>query len=122
MKGTDACLVAPQTGTLSVSVGMACSVYQPLVVLEALALTASVVTGLTLYTFYAERKGVSFSFLGPLLFAGLWVLVIWSFIQLFFMPGPVSQTIFALLGTVIFSGYIVYDTHLLIERKSSSSQ
>ncbi len=32
-------------------------------------------------------------------------------------PGPVGQTIYALLGAFLFSAYIVYDVHLLIARK-----
>lgn len=60
-----------QTASLSVGVGTACTVYKPVVVLEALALTASIVLGLTAYTFHAARKGYSFQRLGPILFAGV---------------------------------------------------
>lgn len=63
-----------QTAALSVGVGTACTLYEPMVVLEALVLTASIVVALTAYTFYAVRKGVSFSFLGPALFSGLMLL------------------------------------------------
>ncbi len=59
-----------QTASLSVGVGTACTVYKPAVVLEALALTAAIVLGLTVYTFHAARKGYSFQRLGPILFAG----------------------------------------------------
>lgn len=43
-------------------------------------------------------------------------LVIWGFFQLFFPVGPVGRTVYALIGAVVFSGYIVFDTHLLIAR------
>lgn len=43
-------------------------------------------------------------------------LVIWGFFQMFFPVGPVGRTIYALIGAVVFSGYIVFDTHLLIAR------
>ena len=46
--------------SLSVTLGMACSFYQPAVVLEAVALTAAVVAALTAYAFYATRKGRDF--------------------------------------------------------------
>jgi len=49
-----------QTALLSVSVGTTCTFYQPLVVLEALALTAAIVVALTVYTFNAARKGANF--------------------------------------------------------------
>lgn len=51
-------------------VGTACTVYEPVVVLEALSLTAAIVLGLTAYTFHAASKGYSFQRLGPFLFAG----------------------------------------------------
>ena len=48
--------------------------------------------------------------------AGLIALVAWSFIQLFFPAPPIAQSVFALLGAVLFSAYIVYDTDNLIQR------
>jgi hypothetical protein len=53
---------------MSVGVGTACTLYEPLVVLEALALTGSVTVSLTVYTFWAARKGVTFQKWGPMLF------------------------------------------------------
>ncbi len=52
-----------------------------------------------------------------MLFSSLCALVIWGFIQMFFRPGPIGQMIYALLGALIFSGYIVYDTYLLLARE-----
>lgn len=51
------------------------------IVLEALILTSAVVSSLTAYTFWASKKGKDFSFLGPVLFTGLVILVLTSFIQ-----------------------------------------
>ena len=59
-----------QTACMAVGLGTACTVYEPAIVLEALCLTAAIVVGLTLYTFYAVRRGVSFQRLGPILFCG----------------------------------------------------
>lgn len=44
--------------------------YEPAIVLEALVITAAVVTSLTVYTFRAARRGAKFGFLGPILFTG----------------------------------------------------
>lgn len=49
-----------QTCMESLSIGAICTLYQPAVVIEAVALTAAIVIGLTLYTFYATRKGADF--------------------------------------------------------------
>eukprot|EP00899_Mesostigma_viride_P023959 jgi/Mesvir1/4748/Mv05537-RA.2 len=91
------------TLSISLSVGVVCSLYSGLVVLEALGLTAAIVVSLTAYTFYAVKQGKDFGFLGPVLFATLMAMVIWSFVQFFFNPGP--------MGVL----YIVYDTDQLIK-------
>ena len=57
------------------------------------------------------------SFLGPMLFGCLMALLVWTVFQIFFPPGPVQNTIFSLLGSILFSAYIVYDTDNLIQRK-----
>ncbi len=57
------------------------------------------------------------SFLGPMLFGCLMALLVWSVFQIFLPPGPVQNTIFSLLGSILFSAYIVYDTDNLIQRK-----
>lgn len=51
------------------------------IVLEALILTSAVVACLTAYTFWASKKGKDFSFLGPILFTGLIIIFLTSFIQ-----------------------------------------
>ena len=58
------CLLRPpaalQTCIEAASIGAVCTLYQPAVVIEAVALTAAIVIGLTLYTIHATRKGVDF--------------------------------------------------------------
>lgn len=51
------------------------------IILEAAILTSVVTIGLTLYTFWAAKRGHDFSFLGPFLFASLLVLLVFSMIQ-----------------------------------------
>lgn len=53
------------------------------IVLEALILTSAVVSALTGYTFWASKKGKDFSFLGPILFTSLVVLLVTSFLQVY---------------------------------------
>lgn len=49
--------------------------------LEALILASAVVLALTGYTFWASKRGQDFSFLGPILLASLFVLVLTGFMQ-----------------------------------------
>ena len=51
------------------------------VILESVILTAVVVVSLTLYTFWAAKRGHDFNFLGPFLFAAVIVLMVFALIQ-----------------------------------------
>lgn len=50
-----------------------------------------------------------------MLFSCLMALLVWTLFQMFFPPGPIQNTIFSLLGAILFSAYIVYDTDNLIQ-------
>lgn len=64
---TDRVSLNLQTASLSIGVGTACTAAAPQIILEALVITAAIVVGLTAYAFHASRKGVEFSFMGPIL-------------------------------------------------------
>ncbi|POO02318.1 Bax inhibitor 1-related [Trema orientale] len=104
------------TVTLSLTVGVSCANTDGRIVLEALILTSAVVSSLTGYTFWASKKGKDFSYLGPILFTGLIILILTGFIQAFFPLGSTSVAVYGAVGAIIFSGYIVYDTQNLIKR------
>ncbi|CAA3021773.1 BI1 [Olea europaea subsp. europaea] len=104
------------TASLSLTVGVSCANTEGRIVLEALVLTSAVVLALTGYTFWASKKGKDFSFLGPILFTSLVVLLVTSFIQMVFPLGPASVAIYGAFSAIIFSGYIIYDTDNLIKR------
>jgi FtsH-binding integral membrane protein len=104
------------TCTFGVTVGISITFYAPAIVAQAVLITACVVAGLTAYTFYATKRGVEFGWMQPLLISSLWALIVWSLIQVFWSPGPVASTIYSLIGSLIFSAYIVYDVHLLARK------
>lgn len=104
------------TSCLSITVGVSCANTDGKIVLEALILTSAVVASLTAYTFWASKKGKDFSFLGPILFTSLFVLLLTSFLQMFFPLGSTSTAVYGGISAVVFSGYIVYDTQNLIKR------
>ncbi|XP_072952507.1 protein LIFEGUARD 2-like [Typha angustifolia] len=104
------------TLAISFAVGMSCAFTSGKVILEAAILTTVVVVSLTLYTFWAARRGHDFNFLGPFLFAAVMVLLVFSLIQIFFPLGKISLMIYGGLAALIFSGYIIYDTDNLIKR------
>ncbi|KAJ4820490.1 Bax inhibitor-1 family protein [Rhynchospora pubera] len=88
------------------------------VILEAAILTAVVVVSLTIYTFWAAKRGHDFNFLGPFLFAGIMALIVFGFIQLFFPLGKITTMIYGGIAALIFCGYIIYDTDNIIKRYS----
>eukprot|EP00897_Mesotaenium_endlicherianum_P002905 jgi/Mesen1/2642/ME000166S01767 len=113
---TNLILLALFTVSLSLTIGLACAFSEGTIVLEALVLTAAVVIGLTAYTFWAARQGYDFHFLGPMLFVALMCLCLWGFIQAFFPFGRTGHFVYSLIGAILFSVYIVYDTDNLIKR------
>ncbi|KAG6571454.1 BI1-like protein [Cucurbita argyrosperma subsp. argyrosperma] len=106
------------TVSFSFAIGLTCAYTSGKVILEAAILTAVVVVSLTLYTFWAAKKGYDFSFLGPFLFGALVVLLIFGLVQAFFPLGRTSMMVYGCLASIIFCGYIVYDTDNLIKRYS----
>lgn len=104
------------TISLAFAVGLTCAFTSGKVILESVILTTAVVVSLTLYTFWAARRGHDFNFLGPFLFGALFVLIIFSLIQIFFPLGRIGVMIYGCIASIIFCGYIVYDTDNLIKR------
>jgi len=103
---------------LAFAVGLTCAFTSGKVVLESVILTTAVVVSLTLYTFWAARRGHDFNFLGPFLFGAVFVLILFAMIQIFFPLGRISIMIYGCLASIIFCGYIIYDTDNLIKRYS----
>src|SRR5579871_6473203 len=79
---------------------------------EAAILTATVFGGLTLYAIQSKRD---FSFLGGFLFVGLLALIVTG-IVLFFVHAALLQTLYTFGGVLIFSGYVLYDTSLIMQK------
>ncbi|XP_073292231.1 protein LIFEGUARD 2-like [Primulina huaijiensis] len=104
------------TLALSFAVGLTCAYTSGKVILESVILTAAVVVSLTLYTFWAAKRGQDFNFLGPFLFGAVVVLMLFSLVQIFFPLGRVILMIYGCLASIIFCGYIIYDTDNLIKR------
>ncbi|XP_006650725.1 protein LIFEGUARD 2-like [Oryza brachyantha] len=104
------------TVAISFAVGMTCAYTSGKVIFEAAILTAVVVISLTAYTFWAAKRGHDFNFLGPFLFSAVMVLILFSLIQVFFPLGKISEMIYGGLASLVFSGYIIYDTDNIIKR------
>ncbi|KAL5792867.1 hypothetical protein ACOSP7_001461 [Xanthoceras sorbifolium] len=104
------------TVALAFAIGLTCAFTSGKVILESVILTTVVVVSLTLYTFWAARRGHDFNFLGPFLFGAIIVLMVFALIQILFPLGKISVMIYGCLASIIFCGYIIYDTDNLIKR------
>jgi len=107
-------LLAAFTVVEAITVGIIVSFYEVSVVLQAFFLTASVVVGLTLFTFQTKRD---FSGWGAGLMSGLWILILGGFLQIF-VGGEITQTGMAIGGAILFSGFIIFDTQMIMTRVS----
>jgi FtsH-binding integral membrane protein len=95
-------------------VGTVVSRYEVASVMEAFGLTCAVTTALTMYTCQTKRD---FSSWGAGLFAGLWVLILAGFLQVF-VQGEVFARGLGAVGAILFSLYIIYDTQQIMTRVS----
>lgn len=98
----------------AVSLGMVVCLLDQVAVLKALIITTFVFLGLTLYTLQSRR---SFEWLGSWLYGSLLVLVGAGLVHLF-IPSRTLDLAYSVGGCVVFSGYIVYDTWLILRRLS----
>ncbi|CDO99103.1 unnamed protein product [Coffea canephora] len=104
------------TLSMSFMIGVACAYRRGEIVLQAAALTVLVTAGLTLYTFWAAKRGQDFSFLGPFLLCALLVLMAFSVIRILFPMGRLGSLIAGSAAALVFSGFLIYDTDNLIKR------
>jgi len=96
-------------------VGLICAMYYRQgsgeLVLQAFGITLAIFVGLTAYTYYSDKD---FSFLGGFCMAGLLGLMVWGLIS--WLTGWRSTFWYSLIGALLFSALIVYDTWLLSKR------
>ncbi|XP_055540041.1 protein lifeguard 1-like isoform X2 [Wyeomyia smithii] len=88
-------------------------------VLLAVGITAAVCLGLTLFAFQTKWD---FTVMGGILFVAIIILLLFGLIAIFF-PGKTITIVYASLGALLFSVYLVYDTQLMMggEHKYSIS-
>ena len=100
----------------SYSIGVVTATYasrgQGILVVQAGGLTMFIFLGLTLYTCTSKRD---FSFMGPMLYMGLIGMLLYCLLAWIFHL-PTGGLIYSCLGAVLFSGYIVYDTYIIVNR------
>lgn len=91
-------------------VGMISSVYNYQVVITAVVITAVICLALTAFAFQTK---IDFTIYSGLLFVVLIVFILFGLIASFF-PGKTINLVYACIGALIFSAYLVIDTQMLV--------
>lgn len=95
----------------------ASSTYKSEEVLLAVGITAAVCLGLTVFAFQTKWD---FTMMHGILFVAVIVLLVFGIIAIF-IPGKIITLIYASLGALIFSMYLVYDTQMMVGGKHKYS-
>jgi len=111
---TNFILLAAFTFCEAIMVGLVVTYYTVGSVIQAFALTCTVTIALTVYTLQSKRD---FSAWGAGLFSALWILILMGFFQLFFQ-GELFERGIAAAGAVLFSLFIIFDTHMIMHKVS----
>jgi FtsH-binding integral membrane protein len=112
---TNFYLLALWTAMESYTVGVVVTFFDRVVVLQALIVTFGLFVGLTLF---AVQSKYDFSSWAPVLLSLLLLFVGFSFIQLFLPFSSDGELVTGIIGSILFSGFILMDTHLLFNRLS----
>jgi len=112
---TNMILLLLFTIAMSYSVGVTTALYAEMgaadSILEAMFITLTVFVLLTLYTLQSKHD---FSFMRAGLGMSLWILILWGFFAAIF--GVQTGFLYSLIGSIVFSGFIIYDTYMLAEK------
>ncbi|KAJ5183025.1 Protein lifeguard 4 [Penicillium capsulatum] len=93
------------------AVSVATSFYESRVVVQALVLTLGIFVALTLF---ACQTKYDFTNWMPYLFGALWFMILFGFVAVFIPFKGTLETIYGVLGALVFSGYILVDTQLVM--------
>jgi len=106
-------LLTAFTLIMSVMMGAICAAYQLKgrgdTIFIAFAITLVIFIGLTIFVQVSE---IDFSFMGMFLFVGLIAFMVWGLINILF--GFHASWLFALFGCLLFSGFIIYDSYMIM--------
>jgi len=98
---------------MSLDVGIVCAIYYAAgagnLILLSVLITAAMFLGLSAYAWLSTSD---FSYMGGFLLAALLGLIVLGIVQIFLQLKWLS-ILYCVLGILIFSGYIIYDTYLI---------
>ena len=113
---TNIVLLSAWTFVEAYTIGVVTASYadrgQGIMVVQAGGLTLFIFSVLTIYTWTSKTD---FSFMGPMLFSCLIGMILYSLAAWLF-HFPTTGLVYSCFGALVFSGYVVYDTYLILKR------
>jgi FtsH-binding integral membrane protein len=102
--------------TLSESyiIGVVCTAYQPIALMTALSSTTVITSCATLYVHINKEK--DFSWLAPMIIGGGFSFVIMGIYTAIFGLDYILNILMGTFGSLLFTGYLVWDTYLILQR------
>lgn len=95
------------------TISVVVSFYKTSIVLNAVLLTGGIFIFLTAFACQTKYDFTSWM---PYLFGGLWGLILFGFMAMFFPYSSTGELIYGGLAALIFSGYILVDTQLVMRK------
>ena len=89
--------------------------YSPAILMKALAATSTSVLIVNSYAYYCAKKNIDFTYLGPALFGTLMGIIVISIFQIF-IQSTILAICLAIIGTILFTLYLLYDLNRLYNR------
>merc|ERR1712129_227583 len=91
--------------------GAVTSTYDANEVLMAVGVCAAITLALTIFAFQTK---IDFTAMGCVLIAVLMVFILFGLIAIFLPQSRTLKLVYAIIGAIIFSLYIIYDTQLMV--------
>ncbi|EXJ62753.1 hypothetical protein A1O7_03191 [Cladophialophora yegresii CBS 114405] len=108
---TNMLFLAGFTALEAYSISVITSFYESRIVIEALVITLGIFVFLTVFACQTKYDFTSWM---PYLFGALWILIIFGFMAAFFPHSSTMETVYGAVAALIFSGYILVDTQLVM--------
>lgn len=109
---TNLLLLAGFTLCEAYIVGLGCSLDKTEILVKAALITGIIFVGLTAFAFQTKYDFRSWQ---GALGMGLWALIGWSLVMIFFPSSETVNMVYSGIGSLIFSAYIVVDTQLIMK-------
>jgi protein lifeguard len=95
------------SGMIGMMIGSAVIRYDSDVLVQSVIITMSITIGCSIFVHVTD---INLHDMGGMLFSCLWGMIIASIVFIFFPPGHIINIVYSVLGIILFTAYILFDT------------